>query len=386
MNFSPVIDIEPSATIAMNSLALEKRARGERVFNLAAGEPMVDTDAAVVAAAEQAMRDGKTHYAPGTGLPELRTAVSSWMNRAYGTDFTSDETLVTCGGKFGVYAMIHSYIGAGDEVIILAPYWVSYTGVVKMYGGTPVIVAGAEEHAWKVTPEQIRNACSEKTKMLILNNAANPSGALYSKEELEAILAVAKEKNLLVIADEVYSGLVYEGEFHSAASFSEYRDRVVVIQSCSKHLAMTGWRLGFVFGKEALIASAKKLQAQTTTGTSTISQWAAVVAFDEADRIIPSVRDEMKERRDGFLALWKEHFGTDLLPAATALYQFIPLSACGVEETDSLAFCTRVLEEANVAMVPGVAFGVEGYVRCSFGELPEESEAAITALSQYLRS
>ncbi|MFA4830636.1 MAG: aminotransferase class I/II-fold pyridoxal phosphate-dependent enzyme, partial [Patescibacteria group bacterium] len=274
----------------------------------------------------------------------------------------------------------------GEEVLIIAPYWVSYTGIVKIYGGIPVILSTAEMDGWKIKPEQLAAACNQKTKLLILNNAANPTGALYRREELTAILKVAKEKNLIVISDEVYSGLVYDNEeFVSAGSFFEHKDKVIVVQSCSKIFAMTGWRVGFVFGPEPAVKIIKTLQGQSTTGTSTMGQWAAVAGFKEADRIVWEIREEMQKRRNVFVETFNNLFPRKITAPASGLYCFIPIAAFGSAETDSVAFSARVLAEANVAMVPGAAFGKEGYARCSFGCEPEELREALGVLAEYLK-
>jgi len=356
------------------------------VYNLSAGEPMIDTDSVVIDACLRAMKEGKTHYAPVAGIPELRAAAAEWMNRTYGTDYRADNCVVTCGGKYGINVLIQAFVAPGEEVLIIAPYWVSYTGMVKIYNGVPVVLPTKAEEDWKIKPEQIAEACNEKTKMLILNNAANPTGVLYGKEELEAILKIASEKNLIVLSDEVYGGLVFDGrEFVSAAFFPKYQDKVIVIQSCSKMFAMTGFRVGFVFGPPEIINAVAALQSQSTTGTSTISQWAAVAGFKEANRIVPKIREEMQKRRDAFVNTFNNLFPKKIIAPASGLYAFIPIAAFGSDETDSVAFCARILDEANVAMVPGAAFGKEGYVRCSFGERVEELKEGLEVVAEYLK-
>lgn len=369
----------------INGLAQAKAARGERVYNLSAGEPMVATHQAVVAAAAEAMRDEKTHYPPVAGIPELRRAATEWMRTKYGANFVPEQCVVTCGGKFGIYAVCQALIEPGDEAIMLAPYWVSYTGIVQLFGGKSVIVRASEATGWKAQLSDLEKVFSKKTKLLFINNAGNPTGALYSRDELAAILALAKQHDVVVVSDEVYSGLTYEGEFASAASFPEYADRVVLIQSCSKHFAMTGWRVGFMFGPSELVKIVTMLQSQSTTGTSSISQWAALAAFEHADEIIPTVNAAMRERRDALVDSLKSEFGVMVVTPAAGLYVFVSLTALGVTEADSAAFCKRTLEEGNVALVPGSAFGQEGYVRLSFGATVSELVASIRALAVFLQ-
>ncbi|PIR76295.1 MAG: aspartate aminotransferase [Candidatus Magasanikbacteria bacterium CG10_big_fil_rev_8_21_14_0_10_42_10] len=385
MNFSPRTHISPSRTVAVNSLALEKRLAGERVYNLSAGEPMIGTPAVISRAAMDAIDAGKTHYESVSGIPALRDAVSTWMNTTYGSHFSRTQTLVTAGGKHGVSLLVDAMLIPGDEALIVAPYWVSYVSQVEMAGATPVVIPTAEKDGWKVTPADIDAHCTAQTKLLILNNGSNPAGVLYTTQELQAILDMAAQHDIVVISDEVYSGLVYDGvDYISCASFADHVSRVIVVQSMSKHFAMTGWRVGFVFADEQIIRVLCTLQGQTTSGASTISQWAALAGLQHADDIVPVHRAQMQARRDVFCQRFGEAFGHALPPAGSGLYQFIPLTAFGIVETDADAFCTRVLAEANVAMVPGEAFGVGGYVRCSFGETEEELKDAIEALHAYL--
>jgi aspartate aminotransferase len=387
MKLSSQITILPSATLAMNALAGEKKKKGEVVYNLTVGEPMIETSAIIIAAAKKALDEGKTLYTPAAGIPELREAVAIWMNQNFESNFKKENTVVTCGGKHALLMTLQSLLEVGDEVLILAPYWVSYPSMVELCGGRSIVIETEEKNNWKVNPAQIVDACSAKTKILILNNGGNPTGVLYSKEELENILKIAREKNLIVISDEVYSGLVYDKkQFVSVANFLEYRDCSVIIQSCSKHFAMTGWRVGFVFGPIELITLIETLQSQSTTGTSSISQWAALAAFQNANEIISQINRKMQSRRNAFLENFKKYFGVDLSIPDAGLYAFIPMKSFGVSETDSLAWCMKILEQANVVFVPGTPFGVDAYVRASFGGKVEDVEAGFQALSQYLKN
>lgn len=380
------MNIPPSATVVLNSLVQEKRARGERVHNLTVGEPVLPTPDVVRQAAVDAMNAGKTLYSPVQGIPELRSAAAAWMNARHGAGFTPAETVVTCGGKFGLFALLQALLEPDDEVLIIAPYWVSYPGMVSLFGGVPKIVE-TRAPIWKTSPEDLEAACTEKTKILIVNNGANPTGVLYAKEELASLLAVAKKYNLTVISDEVYSGLTYDGaDYASAAFFREYRDRVFVIQSCSKHFAMTGWRVGFVFGPKELIDVVTMLQGQSTTGTASVSQWAALAAFEHADEIQPVIHKEMERRRDAFAQMFRECFGVSLPKPGAGLYYFIPLSVFGVSAAaNDITFCREALENAGVALVPGSAFGARGFVRASFGGKPDEVREGLQALAEHCK-
>ncbi len=385
MQFSSSIPIEPSATLTINSKALEKKARGERVYNLSAGEPMLAPHPAIVEGALQAMHAGKTLYPPVAGIPELRQAAAQWMRTTYGTWFEQKNTLVTCGGKFGIFALLEAYLQPGDETLIIAPYWVSYPQLVKLFGGVPRIIQTEEKSGWKISMSELKKI-ETKIKILILNNAANPTGAVYTREELKNILGWAKEKNIIVISDEVYSGLVYDGaEYVSCGSFPEHQDHVIVIQSCSKHFAMTGWRVGFVFAPEEVIKVLTMLQSQSTTGTSSISQWAALAALEHATEIIPTVRQAMEQRRDIFIKTFAQLFGITLSVPASALYIFIAMRHLQLTHSDSVQFCRELIEKANIALVPGAAFGAEGYVRASFGADANELCESLQAVAVYLQ-
>ncbi len=386
MKFSTFSNIEESATLLMNGLAMKKKREGHKVYNLSVGEPLVDTDVAIIDAAIDAMKRGETHYAPGAGIEELRNASAHWMNTNFNTSYTSVQTIVTCGGKSGLQMLCQTFIEAGDEAIIIAPYWVSYKSMVEMYGGKVVVVETEEKNEWKATADDIKKLMSDRTKLLFINNASNPTGVLYSKEELIEILRIARQHGILVISDEVYGSLVYgEETYYSCAGFTEFADNVVVVQSMSKHFGMTGWRVGFVFADQEIIKRLITLQGQSTSGTSTISQWAAVAAFENAERVIQSVKNAVRARRDIFVDTFSSLFDTNLSKPKSAFYFFVSLEALGVDTDDSFAFCRKVLEEADVALVPGVAFGKEGYVRMSFGGHEKDIVEALQVLREYLK-
>lgn len=380
------ITIEPSATMMINGMAIQKRQAGERVYNLSAGEPMIDTSEIIKQAVIKALAENQTHYPPAAGIGELRQEASQWMNQTCGSDYDLDNTLVTAGGKFGLFLALQSLLQPGDEVLIIAPHWVSCPAMVKLFNGVPIIIETGAASGWKLEIKKLRNYCSARSRILILNNGSNPTGVLYNQEEIKEILAFAAENNLFVISDEVYSGLVFDNnEYVSCAFFPEYKDNVLVIQSCSKNFAMTGWRVGFVFGDKKLIKILTNLTSQSTSGVATVSQWAALIALQNFRAITTSIREEMQKRRDVFLNAFAENFGVELDKPKSGLYCFIPMTAFGTKERDSVAFCCNVLAEANVAMVPGVVFGQEGFVRCSFGEWPDELALALKHLADYFK-
>lgn len=377
--------IEPSATVAVHSLAVERQARGERVYNLSAGEPFLPSSPLIVEAAKRAMEEGRTHYPPVRGIVELREAASGWMNAFYATQYSPDNTIVTCGGKFGIFALCQAFIGEGDEVVIIAPYWVSYPEIVKLFGGMPRIVQTSEADGWKASADAIERLCTRRTRMLIVNNASNPTGVVYGAEELRGFLDVARRHDLVVVSDEVYSGLVYQGSFVSCGSFADLSDNVCVIQSCSKHFAMTGWRVGFVFGPTQVISTLAALQSQATSGTSSISQWAALAALQNARRIMGEVNAAMQRRRDLFHLAFGSRFGRTVPPPASGLYAFVALDRMGSGHHDAVRFCRELLAEAGVAALPGDAFGRMGYARFAFGQPETEIEEAVQALGRWVK-
>ncbi|MFA6474670.1 MAG: aminotransferase class I/II-fold pyridoxal phosphate-dependent enzyme [Patescibacteria group bacterium] len=387
MPFTTHLNLAESATVAMNSLAAEKKAKGERIYNLSAGEPMLPPHAAMCVAAEQAIQAGKTLYPPVAGVPELRAAVASWMNTTYHTNFSSQETLVTCGGKFGIYALLQSAISQGDEVIIISPYWVSYPALITLFGGKSIIVETKIENNWQLPIAEIKQKITARTKMIIINNCNNPTGVVYKPEVLHDLVTLVREKNILLLSDEVYSGLTYQDEFVSVASFPEVqtsKENIVVIQSCSKHFAMTGWRVGFVFADTAVIKVLTKIQSQSTTGTSSISQYAALGALNQANTIMLDVKTTMQKRRDVFVSEFNKLFGCNIPAPASGLYCFFPLKIIGVMNILSAEFCQRALSEAGVALTPGSAFGKEGYVRASFGAEEAELIDSLQVLNKWI--
>jgi len=381
-----ILQIPTSPTLAINALAIEKRSRGEIVYNLSAGEPMISVAPQISKAITQALRDDKTHYPPPSGIPELRKAVSEWMNDWYNCNYTVANTIVVPGGKFGLFALFQTLLTKGDEVLLVAPYWVSYTTIVEFFLGVLKIVESTEKTGWKATAKDIESKITQKTKFIILNNGDNPTGALYTKQELQKIIDVAVKHNVLIISDEVYSTLVYDNKkFISCGQFTEYTDNIIIIHSCSKSFAMTGLRVGFVFTNTKIIQALSGLMSQSTSGTISIVQWGALAGFQNAKKIIPKISIEMQKRRDIFIKKFNTAFHQKLVPPASGLYVFVPLQSMGWKGNDSIEFCKLAMKYANVAIVPGIAFGVEGYVRFSYGENAKIITSGIQSLAKWLK-
>ncbi|HHT0592408.1 TPA: pyridoxal phosphate-dependent aminotransferase [Legionella anisa] len=378
---------EDSATVVINSLAQQKINAGIKIYNLSAGEPKLPPHPSIVTAVAHALEQGHTLYPPVAGIPELRLLASEWMNEVYGCSFQKENCLIVNGGKFGIYLLMQLLVHEHDEIIIPYPYWVSYPAMSKLFGGVPVILETKETEGWKLTPQALKSACTPKSKLLILNNATNPTGALYTESELAELLQIAHEQGLLVIADEVYSALTYnEHNYISCGSFPQFQDHVIIIQSCSKNFAMTGWRIGFVFAPQHLIQPLTALVSQSTSGVTTLSQWAAVAALNERDHVSSWVKQCMQKRRDTLINALYQHFDLTIQAPASSLYVFISLSSLGFKKQNSAEFCKHALEEAHVALVPGVAFGKEGYVRLSFGGSEEDLTSGIHALAHWLHA
>ncbi len=375
-----------SATAAINALALAKRSRGETVYNFAAGDPILSPHPVVVEAVTAAMHSELILYPPVAGLEALRKEAILWMGESYGAHYGIENTLVTAGGKFALLAAMQAILSQEDEVIIPSPYWVSYPQMVELLGAKPVIARTEAKKGWKLDVETLEKCITERSRVLILNNAANPTGILYTREELESLVECACKKGLIIISDEVYSEIIYDdGIFVSCGLLEKWREQVIVVQSCSKNFAMTGWRIGFAFGPERWIREMTAIQSQSTSGPSTVSQWAAIAALKERKAIIPTVRREMQKRRDLFVEMFNEQFSEQLPKPSSGLYAFIPLSIFHTEK-DSAQMCNDLMTTANIACVPGVAFGQEGYMRMAFSEKREVLREGLTTLRKEMGS
>lgn len=374
--------ISASATAQINTQVQELKRQGVLIYNLSLGDPAVPNDPVILAAAQAAVERNQNSYPPTPGFGELRSAASAWINGEYGTTYSPEQTLVTSGGKFGIFLSLQALLNQGDEVIVLAPYWVSYPSMIQLFDGQMKVVHAKEENHWKILPEDLARACSSKTKAVIINNACNPSGALYTHAELEKLLSVLPS-HTWILADEVYSGLTYDGQpYASCGQFPEYADRTVIIQSCSKNFGMTGWRVGFVFGAASFIEALTKLQGQSLTSTAGVCQWAALGALQDARRIQNNLRSALEHRRNVFIDGLQQYFGA-LPKPASAIYSLIPLRYFGVQHDDDVLFCQTLLAKAHLALIPGSAFGKPGTVRCAFGETPEHLTACIDRLGEY---
>lgn len=357
--------LQPSLTLAVTNRAKEMKAAGEQVFGLAGGEPDKDTPENIKQAAIRALNEGKTKYTPSVGLPDLRQAISDKLKRDNGLDYDIDQICVTAGAKPAVYQALRAVLNPGDEVIIPSPYWVSYPSMVQICGGTPVFVETKAENGWKITAEEFEAAMTPRTKMIILTTPHNPTGAVYSKEELLAIGEVALEEDILIIADEIYEHLIYDGQKHvSMASLSpELYNITITINGFSKGYAMTGWRLGYSAAPKNIAKYIKLIQDHTASNTTTFAQYGAIEALTGDQSFIDDLREEYDFRRNYVYDRLSKMPKVKVVKPQGAFYFFLDLSELGM---GSVELCNKLLERYKVAAVPGIAFGNDHAIRISY--------------------
>jgi len=362
-----------SATLAMTRKSRELQAAGVDVINLSIGEPDFDTPEVVKEAAIQAIKDNITHYSPVPGFPELRTAIANKLKRDNNLDYSPDQIVVSTGAKQSIANVVLSLVNPGDEVLLPSPYWVSYIELVKMAEGIPVLLSASIDNDFKVTAEELDNAITDKTKLIMFSSPCNPSGSSYSNEELESIArVVASHEELYVIADEIYEHIIFEGTHASLASFENVKDRVITVNGVSKGFAMTGWRIGYIGAPDWIVKACIKIQGQFTSGASTISQKAAEAAMKMDRKSTMAMRDIFLARRNLLLELLQDIPGLTTNVPAGAFYVFPNISSYlgkkfGEETIESASdLCMYLLDNANVALVTGEAFGEPDYIRISY--------------------
>jgi aspartate aminotransferase len=359
--------LSPSITIAITTLSRELKESGKDVLSFSAGEPDFGTPQAIKDAAIKVMENNETRYTSVEGTPEVRTEVCNKLKRDNNLDYDKDEIIISVGAKHSLFNIFQAGIEEGDEVIIPAPYWVTYPELVKFSGGTVVEIKTTDKSNFKITPEQLKNVITPKSKMLVLTTPSNPTGSVYTKDELIEISEVLKDTNITVISDEMYEKLVYgDATFTAVASISEdMMARTITVNGLSKSVAMTGWRFGYLASKDKeLLKAMKKLQSQSTSNINSITQGAAIVALNgNVDSDIESMRIEFEKRRDIACELINEIDGLSVSKPDGAFYLFVNIQDI---TNDSMEFSKGLLEDVGVAVVPGVAFGLEGYFRLSF--------------------
>src|SRR3954469_16705958 len=377
--------VQPSATLAAGAKAKQLQAEGVAVFDFSLGEPDFPTPEHICAAAVKAMRDGHTHYTPAAGIAELRSAVARWYQKTYGITYPPEQVVISSGAKHSLHTALAALVGPGDEVIIPTPYWVSYSDIVQMTGASSTLVPTTFESGFKMNPQQLRNAVTPRSKVLMLNSPSNPTGTVYTRAELEALADVVLEHGLAVLSDEIYERLVFGDA--QATCFATLRpglaERTLTISGASKTYAMTGWRIGWTLGPPAVIKAMGNIQSQQTGNPCSISQYAALAALEGEQECVEKMRREFEVRRDlvckGLAALP----GVRCPVPSGAFYAFFDVSAHfgrtlgGKKVTDSNSFCQAALEQAHVNLVTGAAFGAEGFVRLSFATSREQINGGV---------
>ena len=357
--------LSPSLTLAVTNRAKEMKAKGEQVFGLAGGEPDKDTPENIKQAAIAALQQGHTKYTPSAGLPTLRQAIVDKLKCDNNLSYSVDQVCVCSGAKPAVYSALRATISPGDEVIIPSPYWVSYPSMVELCGGTPVFVETKAENGWKITAEEFSNAMTPRTKMIILTSPHNPTGAVYSEDELRAIGEVAVDEDILILSDEIYEHLIYGGAKHvSIGSLSqELYDLTITINGFSKSYAMTGWRLGYSAAPDAIAKAIRLIQDHTASNATTFAQYGAIEALNGDQSFISDLREEYDFRRQYVFDRLSKMPKVKVVEPLGAFYFFPDISATGL---DSMTFCERLLERYKVAAVPGIAFGNDHAIRISY--------------------
>nr|WP_250564951.1 pyridoxal phosphate-dependent aminotransferase [Adonisia turfae] len=360
-----VQQVTPSMTLAISARAKAMKAEGLDICSFSAGEPDFDTPEHIREAAKRALDEGKTRYGPAAGEPRLRSAIATKLRNENKLAYNAENIIVTNGGKHSLYALMMITIEAGDEVLIPAPYWVSYPEIVKLAGGTPVIMPTTAESGYKITPKQLQQAITPKTKFLIFNSPSNPTGMVYSPEEVRALADVVVANDIWVVADEIYEKILYDGAQHlSIGAVSEAMfKRTIVSNGFAKAYAMTGWRLGYLAGPVELIKAANTLQSQSTSNVCTFAQYGAISALESSQDCVETMRQAFAKRRTAIVNLVNSIPGLNCVIPNGAFYLFINISKTSLT---SLDFCNRLLDEKYVAAVPGVAFGADSGIRVSY--------------------
>ena len=379
--------LSPSLTMEISNLARTLKAQGKDILSFSAGEPDFDTPEVIKKAAIDALKFGHTKYTAVAGIPEVKHAIKQKLKLENNLDYNEDDIVVSVGAKHSLFNIFQAIIDEGDEVIIPSPYWVTYPEIVKYSGGEPVIIETDESSEFKITPNQLKNAITSKTKALILTTPSNPTGAVYSKDELESLAKILKETDIIVISDEMYEKLIYDNfKFTSVASINDDMfNRTITVNGLSKSVAMTGWRFGYLATPHKnLVKAIIKLQSQSTSNINSITQHAAIAAMSGTiNEDIEYMRKEFEKRRDIAVELINNINGLSVFKPQGAFYLFVNIKEV---ESNSLKFCKDLLEKANVAVVPGVGFGSEGYFRFSFATDEKSIVEGIKRIEKFVKN
>jgi aspartate aminotransferase len=380
-----VSQVTPSLTLAIAAKAKAMKADGIDVCSFSAGEPDFDTPQHIKEAAKQALDQGKTKYGPAAGEPKLRSAIAQKLQTDNSLCYAAENVIVTNGGKQSLFDLMLALIDLGDEVIIPAPYWLSYPEMVKLAGGVPVILSTDIQSGFKITPDQLRQAITPRTKLFILNSPSNPTGMVYTPDEIRAIAQVVVEQNIWVVSDEIYEKILYNGAEHLSigAAGPEIYERTLVSSGFAKAYSMTGWRVGYLAGPVELIQAVTKIQGHSTSNVCTFAQYGAIAALEGPQDCVEQMRQAFAERRQVMLDHLNAIPGLTCPKPDGAFYLFPNISKTGLT---SLAFCDNLLESQQVAAIPGVAFGADDCIRLSYATDMATIEKGMERLSTFVQS
>ena len=377
--------VTPSLTLAIDAKAKAMRAEGIDVCSFSVGEPDFPTPPHIVKAAQVALDQGKTRYGPAAGEPKLREAIAQKLQQDNLLCYGAENVIVTNGGKHSLFNLMMATIEPGDEVIIPAPFWVSYPEMVKLVQGTPVIVETDDQSQFKITPEQLRQAITPKTRLFILNSPSNPTGMVYTPDEIRALAEVVVEHNIFVVSDEIYEKLLYDGAEHLSigAASPEAFERTIVSSGFAKAYSMTGWRVGFLAGPVELIQAASAIQGHSTSNVCTFAQYGAIAALEGSQACVEEMRRAFADRRQVMLDSLNAIPGLTCAKPDGAFYLFPSIRKTGLS---SLDFGSALLEQHQVAVVPGIAFGADDYIRLSYATDMATIQEGMKRLEKFVRS
>lgn len=381
---SRIEKVSPSLTLAITAQTKAMIAKGEEVYALAGGEPEIDTPIHIKEAAVKALMDGRTKYTPAGGIPELRQALSTKFKTDNNLDYAANQICVTSGAKMACFNAILAVVEEGDEVIIPTPYWVSYPEMVRMAGGTPILVETKESTGWKMTPQQFEDAMTPATKMVIINSPSNPTGAVYSREELLAIGDIALEEDIMILSDEIYEKLVYgEAKHVSIASLSEeLYNLTITVNGFSKAYSMTGWRLGYTAASKPVAEAIEKVQSHSVSNATTFAQYGAIAALEGDQTFIDDMRGEYDVKRQFVFSRLSAINNIRVIEPQGAFYFFVYTGQMGIK---SMNLCDKLLSRYKVAAVPGVAFGYDEGIRLSYCTTLDVLNEGLTRFEQFCR-
>jgi aspartate aminotransferase len=377
--------LSPSLTLAIDSKAKQMKAEGLDVVGFGAGEPDFDTPQHIKDAAIKALNEGFTKYTPASGTPELRQAVADKFKRDNGLTYKPSQVIISCGGKHSCFNVIMATCQEGDEVIIPAPYWLSYPEMVKLASAKPVIIETSDKTEFKITPAQLRDAITPRTRLFILNSPSNPTGSIYTPEEIKALGDVCIEKGVLIMSDEIYEHLVYDGAKHkSVASFSQaHYEHTIVVHGFAKAWSMTGWRLGFLAAPEPIAKAIDAVQSHSTSNPTSFAQKGAVAALNGPQDHLAKWLGEFSKRRSYAFERLNKIPGVSCVNAKGAFYLFPNISGTGLKSTE---FCAKLLEQEKVAAVPGIAFGADDYIRLSYATSMANIEKGLDRIEKFCKN